>query len=528
MDKGILKIERSKLYIIPLILCAFMLVFFVSVYKYREGEINYYNSDATWHTLLTIEAYRENPVSQHLFLPIVSLGDIDDKYIPWGATISDDEGNYYYTSFSSAGYFMPWLFMKIFKLPVTERSLYIFNSLLFAISAALWGYFIYIVFVNKSIYSYILSGIGIITYVLSPELLHGMGIVYWHQSIMQVTLLIQIIAYYKMCESDSKYAKPIFYLMAFVNPYIEWTGYVANVGFALAELITFWKQKRLAFRKIFIIGILTVFSGGLFIVHYLLHADASRFFEIAKNRFIDRSGSGIFTWTNVFGGYLNSFLYWWLLLLILIIWSFKKNDMVVFQHRMLLLVLAFPLVENIIMKGHACSYSYDRMKGIFVVSFVICELSYHLLKSLSRAGISVLITLLIIVGVMNLNSYIRNTSYIWEVNYRRDNQLLAEYISQNYADSVLGTEPGVSVRGYINLLFGRGVYEGRDAEKLKGIAAGKEKRYAISISAEYTGAWLWSLYDLGIVTIHDMQTGDVIQVECVDGNIYSTVLQNYE
>ena len=51
----------------------------VSIIKFRGGEINYLDSDATWHTLLTMQAYDETPISQHKFLPIVSLGGVDNK-----------------------------------------------------------------------------------------------------------------------------------------------------------------------------------------------------------------------------------------------------------------------------------------------------------------------------------------------------------------------------------------------------------------------------------------------------------------
>ena len=76
------------------------MVIMVSIIKFRGGEINYLDSDATWHTLLTMQAYDETPISQHKFLPIVSLGGVDNKGISWGATIPDKEGNFYYTSFS--------------------------------------------------------------------------------------------------------------------------------------------------------------------------------------------------------------------------------------------------------------------------------------------------------------------------------------------------------------------------------------------------------------------------------------------
>lgn len=221
--------------IFALIVVAISFVALISVIKYKTGEINYRNADATWHTLLTIEAYNQTSPIDHLFLPITSLGGESDKGIPWGATISDNKGNYYYTSFSPAGYFLPWVFFRIFNLTVTESSLYIFNSILFGVSAILWVWLIYIIYQDSN-NKVVVSIIGLLTYVLSPELLHGMGMVYWHQSIMQVSLLIQIIAYYKMNTSDKKSDKIIFYAMALINPYIEWTGYIANVGFCFRRI----------------------------------------------------------------------------------------------------------------------------------------------------------------------------------------------------------------------------------------------------------------------------------------------------
>ena len=123
----------------------------VSFVKYRGGEVNYLNSDATWHTLLTMEAYEETPISVHKFLPIVSLGGMDNKHISWGATIPDLEGNYYYTSFSPAGYVLPYFFVKIFHLPINEKSLYIFNTILFSISAVLWLIFLLRVYKPESV-----------------------------------------------------------------------------------------------------------------------------------------------------------------------------------------------------------------------------------------------------------------------------------------------------------------------------------------------------------------------------------------
>ena len=115
-----LKLKNRIDYLI--VIGVIFIVSMVSIVKFRSGEINYLDSNATWHTLLTMKAYDETPISEHKFLPIVSLGGTDNKKIPWGATIPDRNGNYYYTSFSPAAYILPYVFVKVFKLPINEKS----------------------------------------------------------------------------------------------------------------------------------------------------------------------------------------------------------------------------------------------------------------------------------------------------------------------------------------------------------------------------------------------------------------------
>ncbi len=72
-------LENKKLFINSIMIIIITVT--VSFVKYRGGEVNYLNSDATWHTLLTMEAYEETPISVHKFLPIVSLGGMDNKHM---------------------------------------------------------------------------------------------------------------------------------------------------------------------------------------------------------------------------------------------------------------------------------------------------------------------------------------------------------------------------------------------------------------------------------------------------------------
>lgn len=515
---------------------AVVLVTVVSVMKFRGGTVNYYNSDATWHALLTIEAYDETPKSQHLFLPIVSLGNSGDKWIPWGATIPDDLGNYYYTSFSPAAYFCAWLFIKIFCLPVSENSLYLFNSLLFTVSAAIWGWLISLVY-EKSLYKRTLVSIAILTYVLAPELMHGMGIVFWAQSVMQVTLLMQICAYYLYMKYDFKAGKIIFFILAFINPYIEWTGYVANIGFAVVELVLHWKKnKKTAVVHACSIGVLTVCSFVAFVMHFLFRVDANVFFRTLYARFCARNVSVSVPLVSLFSGYLKSFLWLWVLLLMLAVWSFIKNKKIELRHGIFAVLIAFPLLENMLMKQHAVMYSFDRMKFIFLISFCICELASNLLESYDRKKVRTkmsIITMVLGFGFLNLKAYMGDSTLIWDIDYINENEIIADYINENYKDSVLAFE-NESVRGYINMLFMRGIYESIDFNTAMEKALSLGKRYVIMLNIENIGSW--SMYDLSGATIYDTQTREtsILLVEngavstCADYSSSWFVWKKYE
>jgi len=285
-----------------------VLVTMVSVLKFRSGEINYLNSDATWHALYTIQCYDETPISQHKFLPIVSLGRPVDKYISWGACIPDSKGNYYYTSFSPAFYFFAYCFIKIFHLNYTEMSLYIFNSILFVASSVVLAIFLLDLF-RKSKYRFPVTIMGILAYVFEPELMHGMGIVYWAQSLFQVTLIAQIYAYYRWKEYSSKKAFIIFAVLGIVNPYIEWTGYVADFGFALSELILRWRNDRFkAIVRAEETMFLGVISFTIFCLHYCSTVAPKVFFHALKARFLARNFTTSVSWKSLFLGGIRTLL----------------------------------------------------------------------------------------------------------------------------------------------------------------------------------------------------------------------------
>lgn len=446
------------------------------------------------------------------------MGEDDNKWISWGACIPDIKGNYYYTSFSSAGYFLPWLFMKILHLPILESSLYVFNTFLFAISAIVLILLLWNVYDDCKQRRYIVLG-GALAYIFAPELLHGMGICYWHQSIMQVTLLIQIYAYYMYAVKGLKPYRYLFYAFTLINPYIEWTGYVANIGFAIAELVLCWKDsKKRGFAKASIIAIATVVSFGIFCGHYLLRTEAATFFTALRNRFMARNVTTDVLVSDVIGGYYKSFLYLWVALLSLIVWAFIKNGSVNLQHGILFLVAAFPIIENIIMKQHALAYTYDRMKAVTVMVLLLCEALRNITeKTEIKRTISIAIGIVGVSSLLNFFSYRSNEHYIWDIDYRATNEKLANYVTTNYPDAVYASD--TAIRGYMNLLFMRGIYEWQsmDAASEKAIERGKSQVVFIRKDG----------YSLQPILIKDIGTSETKEVLLQDGEPVERILGDY-
>ncbi len=506
-----------------------IVVLLLSFCKYQSGEINYRNSNATWHVLYTIQAYEETPVSVHKFLPIVSFGNPDDKGIPWATAIPDDAGNYYYTSFPWLGYFLPWAFIKLLNLPITESSLYLFNSLLFALSVAFWLCLIG-TFYDKNKHKKIILPIAMMSVVFAPEVMHGMGIVYWHQSVLQATLPAQMLAYYLWKANGSKHAKLSFYLLVFFNPLIEWTGYIANFGYVLVEYLKNRKSDNISYRKcICWIAALTIISFVAYSIHHLMVIPADRYISTLYHRFVARSVNGdammlgVYR-TDLFSGYIRSYFAWWLVILCFFVWDLIQNGAIEFRHKYELLFLAFLGFENVLMEQHAILYSYDRMKMVFFVSFITCELLDQLLERTSNAirVCTVMFPMSVICCVMNYRNYTETKDYVWNVNYRTFNQTLADHINKNYPDSILGTK--AIARGYVNLLFHRGLYDYKDYETIKETAIRKQKRYAVMLYFDGSSGWElyhlkldtssinWLMYRLRSAEIYDTLTGETISL----------------
>lgn len=487
----------------------------LSFARYDGGYVNYVNSDATWHTLLTMKAYDETPISVHHFVPIVSLGEATDKNIPWGATVPDKQGNYYYTSFTAPGFFLPFVFCKALGLQFDESSLYLFNSIIYIISAVLVALLVFRVF-DKDPCASIVVLVGGIVYCTCPIVLQCMGQTYWHHSLMQVLLPLQLLLYRKYRRNADQLSGVVFVLLCIVTPYVEWTGFCGNVGFAIAELVTGRKRNlRLRIGMSCAIVFATSLGLSLIVAHYLSVIDWPMLTAAFQVRFFARSINDPFRQIcNLIQGYGTSFMFALVGVLFFFALACVANkglswlrSSTLWKNKWLGIVLISMCAENLIMMGHAIKYPFDQMKFSFIIVFIICSCTSTVIQQM-RVGQLLCVVCAIVVAISNFVYFKDFSIFEWSASYRQSNEHLAAYINGTYPSSVLCLE-GVSVRGYANMLMGRGIYENRQADELFEKARESEAQYVVELHVD-GGAW--NMYKFVSATVYSVDGSLVAEV----------------
>jgi hypothetical protein len=210
----------------------------------------------------------------------------------------------------------------------------------------------------------------------------------------------------------------------------------------------------------------------------------------------------------------------------------RKNLLVlVVKNRAILLISSVALLENVIMKQHAVLYSFDRMKGVIVLLYVLlcCVAAVQSMRNTwIGQGIKICaVFVLSIMACLNLKTYIGNGHYIQNAPYLANNRLFAQKINAKYTheNSILGQD--ANVRGYTNLLFGRGIYERTSLNSLIKISADRQKRYTILLQSK---PMPWNMYEYGDYIVYDVihdRYGEIDGQLYDDENTYFVIPSNF-
>ena len=137
------------------------------------------------------------------------------------------------------------------------------------------------------------------------------------------------------------------------------------------------------------------------------------------------------------------------------------------------------------MLEHAVTYTFDRLKFTYLL-ITLFFILFSTIKLFNENEIKYIIAIvsiiLVTISVININQYKSGyNNYIQENVSEQNNQILATYVKENfdYANSVMCSNG--PVRGYINLLFDRGIYENKNYNSALKIAQYKNKRFLVYI-----------------------------------------------
>lgn len=466
------KIGYKQKMLILLVVTTIMTIISFMIRKPYEGE-GFSMSDATYHVLLTMQAYDETPASVHHFLPIQTFGADYNKYIQNGPSLLQDElGNSYYVSFSPIGFYAPYFFCKIFHLDLNIQSLYIFNGVLMLLSATLIGLIINILLKNE----YIACIMGL-TYMFLPEVLYTQGIVYWNHSLSQIFLLVQMLLFIIIFieNKDNKFYNILFFVSSFLYPYTEWSGFISNVGIALGILIlnsciTYSQdgEKRVsiaikAFKYVSILATLTI--GALLYYIWRFHSIASvnEIISALTSRAEARDKA---SYLSLFEGYKLS--YWTLLIMItislLVAFTLKKSRKILMNYIkqkntiICFIIFLFPVVENFIMTEHAICYTFDRLKLSLILIYIYAIAIYSLKEYSSHIAFGLTTVMSGVVVVLGLYTY--GNDKIVNLEENNSTLIMKDYLEKNYlesGESILVKE-GWRAWGYLQTLYHRNIY----------------------------------------------------------------------
>lgn len=513
--------QQKRSMVLAGILCAILFIFLCAVRAPREDTV-YLNSDAPYHVLHTMQCYRETPLQIHKFVPIVTLGAAEDKRIEWGATLPDHEGNFYYPSFSAAQFVAPYLALRAVGAPFTLQSLYWFNCAIYGLCAILTA-LLFLRLLDGRLPRAFLLAAATALYLCPVEIQHAQGVVYWAQSLFQLGFLVQLWCF--ILRENHRAARAGFWLLCLVLPYVEWTGYFVNVGFVLAHTVRCMqkaekgKRLRAVFSKhnmLFTLfaALCTLGSLALFCAHYLMVVDAEALFASLQTRFLMRSA--ILIRTATLGLLLQK--YWrgfgallvlagaLCLLAVCLPNARRALWLLVKQHAWLLVAMTFPLIENMLLRSHATSYTYDTIKLIFILIaaclFALAALWEAYPAARRRVAVAAGCAVCAACAVMILQYNVLPNDYHTRVDYLDEDAAFASYINTHYPiEASLLANENRAQRGWENLLFGRNIYEWYPLDELISRADGASKRFVVILQAleelaaaniyQFTGFWVY-------------------------------------
>lgn len=334
--------------------------------------------------LIPMEIWQQEGIATYGFIPPYNYPNANDKFIaePIGIEEGNKNGTYYYLSFPSLSYIVPYAIFSIFNLNLTALSLQVFNLILHLVVCSLLYRIFSNVFTNNS------ALLGVMFYMFSAGTLwfHGNG--YTHH-IFAVFLIVLTLYFLTKIVFDNKPTKvnySMFALSLILLFLTEWISVFFAFVLVIFSIVNF---KKYPAHKILVL--LTVFSGVLsalvLFIQYSFYFGWQEYLDYQLNRFSYRStlvndslsvGEQIFSWVK---WTIVSFGAWMLLMGSLLFMLVKMKDKLRTSHneKLLFTLLFFPpFFYHIVFMEFTVVHDYsviiDGLFWSFLLAFLVDRL----------------------------------------------------------------------------------------------------------------------------------------------------------
>ncbi|RVT89318.1 hypothetical protein [Sphingomonas crocodyli] len=463
------------------------------------------NLEATYHVLLTDRALAESPASEHHFLPTITLGKPQDKYLRWGGTLPIASGHYIYTSFPIAGFLAPHAYFQLTGQSPSRWALFQFTILLHA--AVVIALLVLLVHLLRAVdvpedRIWPAAAAGALLQILACEAMLSYGPIYWTQQLYQLVLILGLICLLEIVQREARgCAVPLGVLagLCCVGAWFEWTNAVFSAGIVVFFA---WKAHRAPSyrRPALFIAVAAALGITLMIAHYVAYTGLFDTLRALAKQGVTRSVVRANP-LRLVSGYATSY---GLLLPIgaaaaMFVWR-RRHSLPEPALRVgvpILFLAAFPLLENLVVIQHAIRFSYDRLKFILPLAILLA----YVMTLLGRR-IWIAWALLAVAFAQNVWTYQRllDAQRGWAA-VDAANRRFANAVGARAELPCAMIAMAGPVRAYTNLLFDRGISEQTDfaafrpvAERTPGGGCGFVHLSAVRFGPDlprFTRAYIW-------------------------------------
>ena len=426
------------------------------------------NLEASYHAMLTAKALLANPLSRHWGLPTVTLGQDNDKYVLWGATVATDNGDYIYTSFPPAGFWLPAIAGFLRGGDIGLAGLVAINGLLAAAAGVLLYLLVARAVLRLDRPLWIARSAGLVSavvYLTSTEALQSHGAVYWPHSMLQPLLLgLLLVLDHLLTRPEGADRRGLLLglgVLTAIACYTEWTAYVFAFLTGAAILLVPSLRRRIGAAGVVLVSVAAV-TAAVLAAHYILVLGADAAVEAWKARFLARSGTNeaaTATLLDLQYGYALSFggaIFAVLVLLALAAFRPENPGRRDAVGAVIVLFSLTAVLENLVLRQHAMEFTFDRLKlGVPLALLAGLAVGHLSRRLLVLAGVVVAVG-----AAVGFSAHRTDVETYAGWPYVDDaNQALVRQARQvvDLDCATIGTN--TQVRGYTNLLLERAVTE---------------------------------------------------------------------